>query len=469
MKLFLKRLSIYWLCFFVSYMPYRSAHALAPLAAVVVDVVAGSVVSWATSEIVTRGVCGKKPWAANDPVFLCNAKTTKNKWLNKAKGSAKWIALFAAAGYIVYENNFYKSEDTAHCSVPSQFLPGDSITTFSTCFDGYKRWLSYLNEPDVYVTSPLVEWNRIVFRYVKTYSDGTYSVHNSAGSWKSTVNSEALSDGEFFEDFWKTSPKIDGEMWLPDDLSQPQIHPEPDWFPQAVPVSQPVFPSTSPEITPYPKELPATHPHKRPNTDPAPDYLPEDWPEELPGSWPADWPSPGSVPGTSPGEFPNEWPLPGSRPVFEPNPNPNPEPNPNPNPEPLPFPIPLPVIGPMTRTEFEQVQARNAQEALNGLPEPDFKTPAQQITDAMNDFLSDKVDIDIPEFSFSPFGYFSYGGGSCIAFDFDLSLGGKRFHATFDAHCKPFEQFVRPTLEWSLYLTTGLYIYMLFTRTVRSM
>ena len=102
MKLFLKRLSIYWLCFFVSYMPYRSAHALAPLAAVVVDVVAGSVVSWATSEIVTRGVCGKKPWAANDPVFLCNAKTTKNKWLNKAKGSAKWIALFAAAGYIVY-------------------------------------------------------------------------------------------------------------------------------------------------------------------------------------------------------------------------------------------------------------------------------------------------------------------------------------------------------------------------------
>lgn len=463
MKLLFKRLSVYWLCFFISYMPYRQAHAILPVAAVVLDVVAGTVASVVAGELITRGVCGAKPWAANDPVFLCNAKTPKGTWLNKVKTSAKWAALLMAAGYMFASGSVKKSSGASNeCYVNNEMIGRYS---FSDC---YSRAMQMPNAKIIGEPEFTTCWS--VPCVVIPYQNNSFT-----GGIKHLGNYTNLTDDEFFEDFWQTSPQIPGETWLPDDFSEalPPVHPDPDWFPDAVPVTQPIYPAvpTDPEVAPYPKELPSTHPDKRPASDPKPEYVPEDWPGDLPGAWPSDWPLPGTVPGPSPGAYPEEWPLPGSTPVFDPATNPGTgEPGTGTDPTPDPgFPVPLPVIGPMTRTEFEQVQAQNAQDALTGLQAPDFDTPQQQITDAMNSFLADKVDTSVPEFGWSPFGYFSFGGGGCIAFNFDLSIGGKSFHAVFDAHCKPFEEYVRPTLEWSLYLTTGLYIYMLFTRTVRSM
>ncbi|EKO3563510.1 hypothetical protein HJA72_004297 [Vibrio fluvialis] len=477
MKLLFKRLSVYWLCFFISYMPYRQAHAILPVAAVVLDVVAGTVASVVAGELITRGVCGAKPWAANDPVFLCNAKTPKGTWLNKVKTSAKWVALLGVAGYYFFEDSVI--------SGTSYFCNDKSYSSPDTCIAWVKQkvdeWVlgqgGILNSYSV--TNGYKYYNWATFpqvMYGANYFDryGVKKTFPSVAHYEIRASSTKTLD-EFFEDFWQTSPQIPGETWLPDDFSEalPPVHPDPEWFPNAVPVTQPIYPAvpTDPEVAPYPKELPATHPNKRPASDPKPEYVPEDWPGDLPGAWPSDWPLPGTVPGPSPGAYPEEWPLPGSTPVFDPATNPGTgEPGTGTDPTPDPgFPVPLPVIGPMTRTEFEQVQAQNAQDALTGLQAPDFDTPQQQITDAMNSFLADKVDTAVPELGWSPFGYFSFGGGGCIAFNFDLSIGGKSFHAVFDAHCKPFEEYVRPTLEWSLYLTTGLYIYMLFTRTVRSM
>ncbi|MCC4856609.1 hypothetical protein LMH78_12425 [Vibrio lentus] len=465
MKLFFKRLSVYWLCFFVCYLPYRQVQAAIPLAAVVLDIVAGSALAVAADTIITKAICGKKPWGANDPVFACNAKTPKSNWLQKAKSSSKWGALFALAGFAFSGSTARKPTDASYC-IDSN---GTQIGSVGDCYSITQAKASEIESwsgvSNVRISSSTS--NSGGHPGWRVFYERNGSTKSSTGSF--IANTTPLSDNEFTEDFWQTSPDVPAETWLPDstpDTPNP-VHPDPEWFPSADPVTTPYIPSPS-----YPKPLPDSHPDKRPSSDPKPDY--GDFPFDLPGSWPSDWPDPGSVP-VSPGDFPIQWPLPGSTPLPEPTPTPDPTPDPD-KPtdpdipvDPSPLPNPLPVIGPLTRTEFEQVQAKNFSEATTNLPDPNFQKHQDEITKAMNDFIADSVDVVVPEFGFNPFGYFSYGGGSCIAFSFNLSIGGKTKNVTFDSHCPPFEDYVRPTLEWSLYLSTGLYLYMMFTRTVRSL
>ncbi|PMH25240.1 hypothetical protein BCU71_25510 [Vibrio lentus] len=464
MKLFFKRLSVYWLCFFVCYLPYRQVQAAIPLAAVVLDVVAGSALAVAADTIITKAICGKKPWGANDPVFACNAKTPKSKWLDKAKGSAKWAALLAAASLLINDSGSY-NVSTGDCTFVS---PGN--ISFEQCISEALKSLP--KEPGYELKiEPSTSVNNSghqTYYWMAYYSNG--SRYKTKGAYSTlTPESPEISEDQLANDFWKTSPDVPSETWLPDSTpaTPNPVHPDPEWFPSSDPVTTPYTPSPS-----YPQTLPDSHPDKRPASDPKPDY--GDFPFDLPGSWPSDWPEPGSVP-VSPGDFPLEWPLPGATPLPDPTPTPDPTPDPD-KPtdpdipvDPSPLPNPLPVIGPLTRTEFEQVQAKNFSEATTNLPDPNFQKHQDEITKAMNDFIADSVDVVVPEFGFNPFGYFSYGGGSCIAFSFNLSIGGKTKNVTFDSHCPPFEDYVRPTLEWSLYLSTGLYLYMMFTRTVRSL
>ncbi|EOX4359021.1 hypothetical protein ACPF3O_002603 [Vibrio cholerae] len=477
MNLFLKRLSIYWLCFFVSYMPYRQAQAVAPAVAlagaVVLDIVAGAVIDKLTGDVSVPAVCGKKPWAANDPVFLCDAKSPKSTWLGKAKTSAKWSLLLLAAGYFLSDSSFLKQKESSN-----QFCPvrGLSSANIPTCLNAFinelnLNWCSSSKCSFSYKVVSLSSTN-ILFR-VFVDKDGvilTSDLSYSLGS--SSV--QPLSDDQLYNDFWQTSPVVTPDTWLPEAAPAPQYHPDPGWFPSSVPLSVPMTPSHKPENDPttYPKPLPSTHPDSRPSTTPKPDYTPDYWPpgDPLPGSWPSGWPKPGEI--TSPGEFPQEWPLPGSTPLPKPgtNPNPDPDPNPNPNPDPLPFPIPLPVIGPITREEFRTEQQNLWNEAGNALPDGTsiFQAHEQAAKQAMDTFIQDNLNPEIPEFQFSPFGYFSFGGGSCIGFTSNVSMGKISGQIVFDKHCQPWETIFRPPLEWALYLSTALYIYILFSRTVRS-
>ncbi|EPQ6835144.1 hypothetical protein ACUMR9_001976 [Vibrio cholerae] len=478
MNLFLKRLSIYWLCFFVSYMPYRQAQAVAPVVAlagaVVLDIVAGAVIDKLTGDVSVPAVCGKKPWAANDPVFLCDARSPKSTWLGKAKGSAKWAALLLAAGYYFYNESYNRSSSTGHCQAAAVFHPTPtSNMTLAQCLSAHKAWYAYNNWGTI--TQPVLHSSgtKTAFKFIT--KDGSQGVTSSYWIGKPS-NDPTVTDDQLYNDFWQTSPVVTPDTWLPEAAPAPQYHPDPGWFPSSVPVSVPMTPSPKPENDPttYPKPLPSTHPDSRPSTTPKPDYTPDYWPpgDPLPGSWPSGWPKPGEI--TSPGEFPQEWPLPGSTPLpkpgTNPNPNPNPDPDPNPNPDPLPFPIPLPVIGPITREEFRIEQQNLWNEAGNALPDGTsiFQAHEQAAKQAMDTFIQDNLNPEIPEFQFSPFGYFSFGGGSCIGFTSNVSMGRISGQIVFDKHCQPWETIFRPPLEWALYLSTALYIYILFSRTVRS-
>ncbi|AKB02036.1 hypothetical protein FXE18_08350 [Vibrio cholerae] len=468
MNLFLKRLSIYWLCFFVSYMPYRQAHAVIPAlaGAVVLDIVAGAVIDKVTGDVSVPAVCGKKPWAANDPVFLCDARSPKSTWLGKAKTSAKWSVLLLAAGYLVnLSTNSVSSYDQyfkGQCYTYGRFI----TKTFQECLE----LAEYFHQQSQIKISRLEhkENNRIEFYGKYPNGDETFLGYFEG------LEQQPVNDDQFYNDFWQTSPVVTPDTWLPEAAPAPQYHPDPGWFPSSVPVSVPMTPSPKPENDPttYPKPLPSTHPDSRPSTTPKPDYTPDYWPpgDPLPGSWPSGWPKPGEI--TSPGQFPQEWPLPGSTPLPKPgtNPNPDPDPNPNPNPDPLPFPIPLPVIGPITREEFRTEQQNLWNEAGNALPDGTsiFQAHEQAAKQAMDTFIQDNLNPEIPEFQFSPFGYFSFGGGSCIGFTSNVSMGKISGQIVFDKHCQPWETIFRPPLEWALYLSTALYIYILFSRTVRS-
>ncbi|EGR2117537.1 hypothetical protein ACLB4W_002895 [Vibrio cholerae] len=466
MNLFLKRLSIYWLCFFVSYMPYRQAHAVIPAlaGAVVLDIVAGAVIDKVTGDVSVPAVCGKKPWAANDPVFLCDAKSPKSTWLGKVKTSAKWSALLLAAGYILGQTN-YESTQNGFCR---NSFDTDSLN-YSQCYQHYKNNVDRLSSQYYDSITETLPCQGCI--QIKT------TFRNSGGSNRDAAlfywtSAQPITDDQLYNDFWQTSPVVTPDTWLPEAAPAPQYHPDPGWFPSSVPVSVPMTPSPKPENDPttYPKPLPSTHPDSRPSTTPKPDYTPDYWPpgDPLPGSWPSGWPAPGQI--TSPGDFPQVWPLPGSTPLPKPGTNPDPDPNPNPNPDPLPFPIPLPVIGPITREEFRTEQQNLWNEAGNALPDGTsiFQAHEQAAKQAMDTFIQDNLNPEIPEFQFSPFGYFSFGGGSCIGFTSNVSMGKISGQIVFDKHCQPWETIFRPPLEWALYLSTALYIYILFSRTVRS-
>ncbi|ENM5876953.1 hypothetical protein NTE24_000764 [Vibrio mimicus] len=472
MQLFFKRLGIYWLCFFISYFPYRQAQAALPAlaGAVVLDIIAGAVIDKVTGDVSVPAVCGKKPWGANDPVFLCDAKSPKSTWLGKAKTSAKWSALLLAAGYVLQSDSAYKSE------YPTYKCDGITTSNFNQCHSWALSVIKRSYPSPTYnilgvtpVYTPIGGSARIIYHIVYSKNGGAPVTVTGIVAFD-VFGFFPTTPDELYNDFWQTSPVVTPDTWLPEAVPAPQYHPDPGWFPSAVPVSVPITPEPKPDGDPktYPKPLPSTHPDSRPSTTPKPDYTPEYWPEgdPLPGSWPVGWPAPGQI--TSPGDFPQEWPLPGSTPL--PKPGTNPDPNPNPNPDPsLPFPIPLPVIGPLTRTELEAVQAQNFSQADSALPTADFTKPQDDITQLMENFVKQQTDLEVPEFQFNPFGYFTFGGGGCISFNFTVSIGGKSFPLTIDDHCPPWEEYVRPTLEWALYLSTGLYIYILFTRTVRSM
>ncbi|ENN2714263.1 hypothetical protein AB9N09_002339 [Vibrio cholerae] len=466
MQLFFKRLGIYWLCFFISYFPYRQAQAALPAlaGAVVLDIIAGAVIDKVTGDVSVPAVCGKKPWGANDPVFLCDAKSPKSTWLGKAKTSAKWSALLMAAGYILGQTN-YESTENGFCR---NSFDTDSLN-YSQCYQHYKNNVDRLSSQYYDSITETLPCQGCIQIKTTFRNEGGSNRDAALFYWTSA---QPITDDQLYNDFWQTSPVVTPDTWLPEAAPAPQYHPDPGWFPSSVPVSVPITPEPKPDGDPktYPKPLPSTHPDSRPSTTPKPDYTPEYWPEgdPLPGSWPVGWPSPGTI--TSPGDFPQEWPLPGSTPLPKPGTNPDPDPNPNPNPDPsLPFPIPLPVIGPLTRTELEAVQAQNFSQADSALPTADFAKSQDDITQLMENFVKQQTDLEVPEFQFNPFGYFTFGGGGCISFNFTVSIGGKSFSLTIDDHCPPWEEYVRPTLEWALYLSTGLYIYILFTRTVRSM
>ncbi|NGZ19408.1 hypothetical protein G6Z94_19330 [Vibrio aestuarianus] len=84
---------------------------------------------------------------------------------------------------------------------------------------------------------------------------------------------------------------------------------------------------------------------------------------------------------------------------------------------------PLPVIGPMTFKEYQTYTDNNYSQASDSLGDSDLQTSKDEITTAMNDFIDNSVSVDIPDFDFNPFGYMSFGGGHCIPFTVDLSIG----------------------------------------------
>lgn len=499
MVMLFKRLGIYSLCLIIAYLPVQRAHALLPpAAAVVLDIVGTTAASAAAADLTTKAVCGMKPWAAGDPVFLCNAKTPKTKWVSKAKGSAKWLALLGSLGYAVIEGQVKKQ--IGECRAGPDFI-GRGFTR-AHCLGAAEQKLAtdfYSYNPDGYgykltetgsskqnngygliVETIYVDITAAVSQGAEIASFGSIGIRYSQEEKKLETD---LTDSEFVEDFWQTSPQVPFDVWLPDfNETFPDAlprHPDPEWFPEAEPVTQPIIPAKpAPGVLPYPKPLPETHPDHRPATTPKPDLKPWYFPGELPGAWPEGW----ALPGPTPGDFPGEWPLKGSKPATETDTETKPGDGTDTGTDPdtgtdtgtepenpfMPFPIPLPVTGPLTRSELEEVQAKTYAEAAQGVPDAKFSDAQQEIEDAMNNFINDKVNVDIPEFHLNPFGYFTYGGGQCIAFNFNLSVGGKIFSVHWDEHCRPFNEFVRPTLEWSLYLSTALYCYMTFTRTVRS-
>ncbi|WP_162046384.1 hypothetical protein [Vibrio taketomensis] len=309
MKLLLKRIAVYSLCFFVSYFPVQRANAALPLfAGVALDIVAGVAVSVATDKIVSKSICGKKPWAANDPVFACNASSTKSNWLKHAKSSAKWAIVFTALGYVATEVGVLNTEKVSTNFIQCRNNKGSGSYGVAYSLEGCfalqqsaaqasgSEYLEYDNGWHVWVS---VDKKNPSHHGVLFINDGDLQ---RAGV--------KISDEQFANEFWASPPDFGPDVWFPEpDVSDiPSVHPDPKWFPDIEPLTQPFAPP-KPLTNPYPKELPDSHPNKRPVDTPKPEY--DDWPGELPGAWPEGWPLPGALPGT-PGGFPQEWPLPGT-------------------------------------------------------------------------------------------------------------------------------------------------------------
>ncbi|MEG7567761.1 hypothetical protein [Vibrio cholerae] len=475
-----KRLSVYFLCFWISFFPVYQAHAFLPAVAVGLG---SNAVRFLASEIALDVIA--RGFAANDPLYQSQGKLSKSKYLSFLKGKGKLVPFIAsglaAAGFLIVgdeiltnpevtptpegdvspEKGFYWFLGEYVASTPLQVANMDCASFSSSS-------VSCVGVLPVSITSNSAEYRR----QLSNGQTSIVSIYVSRSSCSSSSSSVSTCQPDYEPENPSQRPATDKEIetdfyaWV---SSQPE-HDQKFAFSDSNGV---LHPDLKPDIQLPP---PPTMPDGRPipgvgdqlwiyadwisrglgqNADPTVDhYIP-------PQYWDDAYYLAHTVAG-------------GNSAITSANANGTGIPNPNPDGNTKPdgnwsASNPLPVIGPMTFEEYYTYTDANLAQASSSIGDGDLTSSKNEITTAMNDFINNSVSVDVPEWEFNPFGYLSYGGGQCLPFTVRLSIGDIDTDVIFDSHCAPYEEFVRPTLEWSLYLLTALNIYMIFTRTVRSL
>lgn len=451
-----KRLFLYYICFSVAYFPVYRVQAALPMAGYVVVEVLKSTAITTGGYILLDTVVGKTPWASNDPVYPRRDKIPQKNFMDKVgnmKSHLSFAFAFAALGYSFFDNKIYKGVKW-RCSTGQV----NQYKNVNECIAAIQLQYPSVSH-EMQVLSKSMGFSSIDGDYI-SYSIGIIrddETTRAYGSFNAYVE-EPIPEEEPFNDFWGTSPDVPEDWWYPPESPQdPQPkYPDPEWFPEKE--VNPVGPPVSPSPDRYPEDLPPDHPDKRlPGVEPPP--------VTYPGS------NPGETPTTVPDDFPVTWPRPGDVPITNPNPDTgggeNPDGGGSTNPG---FPIPLPVIGPLTRAELEQVNATRDAAAADGLAsaQPTLDDVQAKLEQAQTDFINEIKQIEPELINFSPFGWFDFGSGACPTPTITVSVNGKSQTLTVDSHCDFYNSSLRPTLEWVLYISTGMYIYLLVNRTIRS-
>ncbi|EGR0569095.1 hypothetical protein E8L98_08385 [Vibrio cholerae] len=479
----IKRLSVYFLCFWISFFPVYQAHAFAPAVAVGLG---SNAVRFLASEIALDVIA--RGFASNDPLYKTQGKLPRAKYLSFLKGKGKLVPFIAhglaAAGFSIIGDDIVINPQVD--PVPegdlapqkgvawrSGSIIGETVTSAAS-----KKCESYQ-----YCTDFDIE----PYRYDPARQDlRTVKFKLESGAIWITEDYQSVVCHTLTPAQQLLVPTC-AASWQP---SNPEQRPATD---KEIDTDFPLWVSSQPEHDQrfaFGDENGALHPDLKPDIQvPPPPTMPDGSP--IPGVgeqlWIyADWIARGVGQNADPSVDhyipPQVWDdayflahsvAGSSSAITSANangssiPNPNPDGNTNPDGN-WSVSNPLPVIGPMTFKEYQTYTDNNYSQASDSLGDSDLQTSKDEITTAMNDFIDNSVSVDIPDFDFNPFGYMSFGGGHCIPFTVDLSIGTLDKKVVFDSHCPPYEEYVRPTLEWSIYLMTALNIYMIFTRTVRS-
>lgn len=478
--MFFKRIGVYALCFWIAYFPIHQAHAFVPAVAVSLG---SNAVRYVATEVVLDVIA--RGFASNDPLYKTEGKLSKSKYNSWLKGNGKKVA-FVAAGIAALGWVISESGDLVKPVEPTD--PSDGGVIGGTYFN------SGSTQDPVRYYYTLEEAVAAYQQYgITDLPNKRYEITPDGSRWKAQFygeksgNPDKLLNTKYYYrlDCSTTYKAICGTP-PPDSEDVPvnDTHIETDFYswvssqpehdqkfafsgddgfvaPELKPDIQVPSPPTMPDGTPIPGVGDQLWVYADwiargvgQNADPTLDYYipPQSWDDAY---YLAHTVAGGNQAITTANATGSS--LPDTNPD-----NPN-----NPNGD-WSTSNPLPVVGPMTFTEYQTYTDSNFADAATNLGTGDIQGSKDEITLAMDNFIDNSVSIEVPEWEFNPFGYLTFGGGQCLPFTANLSIGSFQKSVVFDSHCAPYEEFVRPTLEWSLYLMTALNVYMIFTRTVRS-
>lgn len=478
--MFFKRIGVYALCFWIAYLPIYQAHAFVPAVAVSLG---SNAVRYVATDVVLDLIA--KGFASNDPLYKTEGKLPKSKYNSWLKGNGKKVAFvaagFAALGWVISESgdlfkpNIPEDVDNGGYSEGSYFYSGTSMSPQPYYYSLQEAAQAYLDYGVIDLPNKRYEISTMEGYWRVSFYGEQSGNPDKLLSAKNFFRTDCSTS---FQSICETSPDDSGGVTVSDNhiesdfyswvSSQPEHEQKfafsgNDGFvaPDLEPDIQVPPPPTMPDGTPIPGVGDQLWVYADwiargvgQNADPSLDYYipPQVWEDAY---YLAHTVAGGNQAITTANA--NGSSLPETNPDNSTNSNGDWSPS-----------NPLPVIGPMTFNEYQTYTNSNFADASTNLGTGDIQGSKNEITVAMDNFIDNSVSIEVPEWEFNPFGYLTFGGGQCLPFNANLSIGSFQRNVVFDSHCAPYEEFVRPTLEWSLYLMTALNVYMIFTRTVRS-
>ncbi|MFL1027748.1 hypothetical protein, partial [Vibrio parahaemolyticus] len=414
----IKRLSIYFLCFWVSFFPIYQAHAFVPAVAVGLG---SNAVRFLASEIALDVIA--RGFASNDPFYKAQGKLPKSKYLSFLKGKGKLTPFIAhglvAAGFVIIGDQIMTNPQTT--PVPdgdvspeigiawrkSGFV-GETVSSAATkrCGD-YQYCVGFdvlpyrfdssrvdlrtvefkLESGAIWVTE---DYQRVNCEYLTSSQQSTVPTCSPTWQPENPVQRPAT-DKEIETDFsaWVSSQPEHDQRFAFGDASG-ALHPDlkPDIQvppPPTMPDGSPI-PGVGEQLWVYADWIARGVGQ---NSDPSIDhYIP-------PQVWDDAYYLAHNVAGSSAA-------ITSANATGSSIPNPNPDGNTNPDGN-WSTSNPLPVIGPMTFKEYQTYTDNNYSQASESLGSADLQTSKDEITAAMNEFIDNSVSVEIPDFDFNPF------------------------------------------------------------------
>lgn len=490
----MKKIFVYFLVLQITLLPTFRVWAFAPAVAVAWNLATSAPVRVLATEVALEVV--SRGFAANDPLYASKGKLSRSKYVSWLKGKGKYVGYISSAllsaGFSVIGDQIvkqtstkpdYENDPEPQKGVAWRYgsIIGETVSSaaskrcsgyqycsdfeiqpyrFDESRDDHRTVVFKLESGAIWVTD---DYGMVLCNTLTPTQQAL--IPTCSPSWEPQLpGSSPASDSEIDSDFlsW-ISTRPDGERRFPFSDDDGRIHPD------LIPMIDVPLPPTMPDGSPLPERghqkhiysdwfVRGTYQSDDPN---APNYIP---PSEIPDA-----------------KYLGEQVAGNNQSITNSNANGNPLPEPDKptNPDTNPSPDPNAVYKvevtnleqPLTKEQLE-ASYNGAADSLSGSVE-DMNDWTDDYFSQSEDALKNMLDNSLPDSWFTNiFAFAPTGSGQCLGWQANLQVftpdRNYSNDVMFDAHCESYDTYIRPLVEYSLWMFTLIYVYRIGVKTLRA-